>query len=204
MRTRLWLPALGIVGLSVVPVILLLDQPAAHACAALPPALQAGARAVSILASLPVALGVAGVMVALYFIRRRTGSAGRHLLSVPAAAISAWLLTMLLKVVFGRYRPELFLTQGLYGFSFFKAGYWFNSFPSGHAATAFGFLAAIGNVRPRWRWPLLALATVIAASRVVMCAHFPADVMAGAVVGSGCALLFTRIIAGPRTNRQED
>ena len=43
----------------------------------------------------------------------------------------------ILKFIVGRSRPRLFLEQNIYGFDFFKAGHIWNSFPSGHSATAF-------------------------------------------------------------------
>ena len=63
------------------------------------------------------------------------------------------------------------------------------SLPSGHATNVFAALVAIGLVWPRLRVPLLVYALVIAASRVIVLAHHPSDVVAGAVVGVGGALL---------------
>lgn len=60
-----------------------------------------------------------------------------------------------------------------------------HAFPSGHSATAFmvaGLLLGFG-VRG-WRcWLVLALAALVALSRVVVGAHWPVDVLAGAAVG---------------------
>jgi membrane-associated phospholipid phosphatase len=58
------------------------------------------------------------------------------------------------------------------------------SFPSGHTASAFAFAAGVGHVLPREALPLYALATVVAYSRVHTGVHFPADVVAGSVIGS--------------------
>jgi membrane-associated phospholipid phosphatase len=57
------------------------------------------------------------------------------------------------------------------------------SFPSGHATDAFAAAAAIGALWPRARPVMLIYALMIAASRVVLTAHFPSDVLAGAIVG---------------------
>ena len=65
-----------------------------------------------------------------------------------------------------------------------------NSFPSGHAAVAAGFAAALSWKYPRGAWLFVALATAAAAQRVASSAHYPSDVLLGAAVGLvGAALL---------------
>jgi membrane-associated phospholipid phosphatase len=63
------------------------------------------------------------------------------------------------------------------------------SLPSGHATDAFAIAAAIGALWPRTRLIMWTYAIVIAVSRVVLTAHFPSDVIAGAVVGTAGALI---------------
>jgi undecaprenyl-diphosphatase len=63
------------------------------------------------------------------------------------------------------------------------------SLPSGHTTTAFAALVAIGLVWPRLRPLMWCYALVIAASRVAVGAHYPSDVLAGAIVGAAGALL---------------
>jgi undecaprenyl-diphosphatase len=63
------------------------------------------------------------------------------------------------------------------------------SLPSGHATNVFAALVAVGLVWPRARGVVLVYALIIAASRVIVLAHHPSDVIAGAVVGSVGALL---------------
>jgi membrane-associated phospholipid phosphatase len=58
-----------------------------------------------------------------------------------------------------------------------------NSFPSGHAATAAGFAAALSWKYPRGTWLFVALATAAAAQRVASSAHYPSDVLLGAALG---------------------
>ena len=65
-----------------------------------------------------------------------------------------------------------------------------NSFPSGHAATAAGFAAALSWKYPRGTWLFVALATAAAAQRVASSAHYPSDVLLGAALGVvGAALI---------------
>jgi membrane-associated phospholipid phosphatase len=63
------------------------------------------------------------------------------------------------------------------------------SLPSGHATNVFAALVAVGLVWPRSRAIMLVYALMIAASRVIVLAHHPSDVIAGAVVGVVGALL---------------
>ena len=63
------------------------------------------------------------------------------------------------------------------------------SLPSGHAVDAFAAAMAIGALWPRTRPLLWTYAVIIAVSRVVLTAHFPSDVLAGAMVGVVGALL---------------
>jgi membrane-associated phospholipid phosphatase len=59
------------------------------------------------------------------------------------------------------------------------------SYPSGHAASAFAFSAAVGGSVPELDTALRLAATAVAYSRVHTGVHYPADVIAGAVIGSG-------------------
>ena len=61
--------------------------------------------------------------------------------------------------------------------------------PSGHASAAFAAAVAVGLVHPRLRWPLVALASLIAISRVWLGVHYLSDVLAGAALGAAVALL---------------
>jgi undecaprenyl-diphosphatase len=63
------------------------------------------------------------------------------------------------------------------------------SLPSGHATNVFAALVAVGLVWPRLRAIMLVYALIIAASRVIVLAHHPSDVIAGAMVGTLGALL---------------
>ena len=63
------------------------------------------------------------------------------------------------------------------------------AFPSGHATTAFAAAVAIGALWPKLRPLMWVYAVAIAVSRVIVTAHHPSDVIAGAIVGTIGALL---------------
>jgi len=69
------------------------------------------------------------------------------------------------------------------------------SMPSGHATTAAAAAVAIGSVWPRLRGVMWLYALIIMCSRVVVLAHHPSDVLAGALVGVVGALLVRRWFA---------
>jgi len=60
-------------------------------------------------------------------------------------------------------------------------------FPSGESTTTFAVAWILAWGYPRLRWPLLGVAVIIAAARVVVGAHHPSDVWAGAMLGIAVA-----------------
>ena len=62
------------------------------------------------------------------------------------------------------------------------------SFPSGHSATAFAAATALGVLCPKLRWPLLALASLVAFSRVYLGVHYALDVLVGTALGVAVGL----------------
>jgi len=66
------------------------------------------------------------------------------------------------------------------------------SFPSGHATSAFAIATAIAtDYRDKPAVPIIALATSVAVARVHENVHFPADVVAGALIGRATAKAIT-------------
>jgi len=61
------------------------------------------------------------------------------------------------------------------------------AFPSGESTTTFAVAWTLAWRYPRLRWPLLGVAVMIAAARVVVGAHHPSDVWAGAMLGIAVA-----------------
>lgn len=192
-----------LVGVGVMAVLLVcyffFDRPVARFAERIPAGFNALFHGVSLLAGLPLVVAAGTAMAALFFIRAYGQGRPRQrlvpLIYLPTAALTASLATETLKVVLARYRPGMLIDSGLYGFSFWKAGYWFNSFPSGHATVAFALGGAVGLAFPRWRGPALALAALVALSRVLLNLHYLSDIIAGGLLGIGWALLYRRLFA---------
>jgi undecaprenyl-diphosphatase len=104
------------------------------------------------------------------------------------AVASAGITVGAIKLLAGRARPRFFDTLGPMAFEPLSASHGFNSFPSGHAATAFALAVALGLLFPRLRKAALALAALIALSRVATGAHYLSDVLAGGIIGAWFAL----------------
>lgn len=63
------------------------------------------------------------------------------------------------------------------------------SFPSSHAANNFAVAFILSFFYKKNPWVFYTTASLIALSRVVVGVHYPADILAGAMVGTGIALI---------------
>lgn len=108
------------------------------------------------------------------------------------------LIATLAKRAIGRGRPLHFDQYGNLSFAPNWGDWTFQSFPSGHATTAFALAAVIGFVSPRWFYPGLAFAAVIGVSRVALGVHYTSDVIGGAILGLAGAYFVRLLFAGRR------
>jgi membrane-associated phospholipid phosphatase len=93
------------------------------------------------------------------------------------------------KWIVGRGRPFVGGTANAFNFAPFTGTEAYASFPSGHAITAFALAFAVSAVWPQARAAMAVYAFLIAASRLVLLAHHPSDVVAGALIGVVGAML---------------
>lgn len=105
------------------------------------------------------------------------------------------LMTNLLKRLIGRGRPGEFDAVGAFSFQNFLNDSTFQSFPSGHSATAIATAFAVGFLWPRLFMLLFVIGVAVAISRVPVGAHYPTDVFAGIVVGMLGAYLVRNVFA---------
>jgi undecaprenyl-diphosphatase len=95
----------------------------------------------------------------------------------------------------GRARPFVGGVANPYLFDPFHWTPAYASLPSGHSTTAFAVVVAFGTLWRRARSVLLLYALLVAISRIVVTAHHPTDVLAGAVVGIVGVLMVRRWFA---------
>jgi undecaprenyl-diphosphatase len=143
-----------------------------------------------------VGLTVAGYAGLLWIALAAVLAFRAHRPVLPTAALVAgtvWgadLVTLALKRLTGRERPyETVLEPD----PLVRADLGL-SFPSGHAATSFAGAVLLAYLFRRLAPALLLLATLVAYSRVYVGVHYPADVLAGAAVGTLVALVVIAVV----------
>jgi len=89
----------------------------------------------------------------------------------------------ILKWIVGRGRPFVGGQANPYNFVTFNGAEAYASFPSAHAITGFALAFAVSAIWPRARGVMIAYALLIGFTRLVLLAHHPSDVVAGALIG---------------------
>ena len=108
---------------------------------------------------------------------------GDRLLFLFCAVAVPVLAGDILKGVIGRGRPFVGGHANPFNYSHFAWTEAYASFPSGHAMTSAALAFGIASLWPRLRWWMAGYVIVILATRLVLLAHHPSDVVAGALVG---------------------
>lgn len=133
-------------------------------------------------ALLAIALGVAARRQRDDATKRRLALHAWRTVFVFITVAGAGLAGDILKPVFGRARPRLYVSDGIFGFTWHgaHANYW--SFPSGHTTTIVALAAALVVIERRLLPYCAAAALLVMASRIVLDLHYLSDVIAGAAL----------------------
>jgi membrane-associated phospholipid phosphatase len=115
--------------------------------------------------------------------RARLQAFALHLQFLFCAVLLPLLPGEMLKWIVGRGRPFVGGEANPFNFVPFAGTEAYFSFPSAHVITAFALAFAVSAVWPWMRGVMIAYALLIAFTRVVLLAHHPSDVVAGALIG---------------------
>jgi membrane-associated phospholipid phosphatase len=126
---------------------------------------------------------IPALLLYLYYKKRDLKRALKAWFIFVSVAMSG-IAVLLIKMFFGRFRPELYFEKNLFGFDFFHIRNSMTSFPSGHSTTAMGVMVGLGILFPKFRIPLFLLGVSIMISRLVIVRHYPSDIMIGGLLGA--------------------
>ncbi len=123
--------------------------------------------------------------LSLILLGKKQGWRGTGIIMLSAMLLGLLVGEVTLKNLVCRPRPFQLISSDIRLLIPFPSGY---SFPSGHSCASFAAATAIFLRDKRWGGLALALAALIAFSRVFLFVHYPTDVLAGAALGVLCAI----------------
>ncbi len=133
----------------------------------------------------PLSIAVPAGLITNAFIQKDSISKSNAVI-VSSSMILSGIISTTLKHTINRTRP--FVT---YPFIEKESSGGSASFPSGHTSSAFALATSVSIIYPKWYVvaPSFLWAGAVGYSRMHLGVHYPSDVFAGAVVGSGSAYL---------------
>jgi membrane-associated phospholipid phosphatase len=133
----------------------------------------------------PMSIGAPIAVLGLGLIQKDSSLKCKGIIMVEALCVNAFTTTAL-KLAFKRDRP--FVTYPYLDKQVDAGSY---SFPSGHTSSAFALATSLSLAFPKWYViaPAYLYASAAGYSRMHLGVHYPSDVLAGAIVGTGSALL---------------
>lgn len=124
--------------------------------------------------------------MATYALVKKDSSSFRKTLTIASSLLVSSAITVALKYSVNRDRPYVTYPEIEKLSSGGSA-----SFPSGHTSEAFSTATSLSLEYPKWYViaPVMTWASAVGYSRMHLGVHYPSDVLAGAIIGSGSAFL---------------
>ena len=117
----------------------------------------------------------------------------RWILPLWLTLFSSVVASFILKTFIGRARPFEFGISAVPLALESSFATWNSSFPSFQAMLAFSALPILDKEFPRFKYAWIAIASLIALSRVYLGVHFLSDVIAGALIGYFIGFIFLKL-----------
>lgn len=140
-------------------------------------------RILSILISPATQLVIWTVLFFWYLVIKKSERICFTLYPLIASLILTNALVRVIKVFFGRSRPDIFLTNGIYHLNMISFQRIFSSLPSGHAATLAAIMGFLAARYPRHAILFISLSVIISLCRVFIGAHYLSDILVGNFLG---------------------
>lgn len=140
-------------------------------------------RILSIIISPASQLVLWTVLFFWYLVIKRSEKACFTLYPLIASLILTNALVRIIKVFFGRSRPDIFLTNGIYHLKMISFQRIFSSLPSGHAATLAAIMGFLAARYPRHALLFISLSVIVSLCRVFIGAHYLSDILVGNFLG---------------------
>ncbi|WP_188050369.1 phosphatase PAP2 family protein [Flavobacterium sp. GP15] len=150
--------------------------------------------------ALPISIATPLIIYSVGIIKKDSTTKKTALFIGESFVVSAFITTAL-KYTTKRQRPFDAYTDIEKG----TAGPGF-SFPSGHTSVAFATATSLSMEYPKWYIiaPSFAWASAVGYSRMHLGVHYPSDVLAGAIIGSGSAYLSYKLNKWINKNSKEE
>ena len=144
-------------------------------------------------------IAVVAIFFSIVYLGANRPSAAAKIFFVGLTSELVGLASIIVRLLAGRARPSNHdVPQGFYGL--WHDGHWiagqfkFSSFPSGHAATAAGLVAAAWLLNRGWGAVLGVYALAVMWSRIALQAHHLSDVLASVVLAIPMAIWLRKIL----------
>jgi membrane-associated phospholipid phosphatase len=140
-----------------------------------------------------------GILCSVVFFLMKRPEIAAKIFFVALTSEIAGLVSIVIRALVGRTRPNAHAPQGIYGM--WHDGHWivgkydFSSFPSGHSAVAVGLAAAAWLFNPRWGAVAAVYAVAVMWSRIAQESHHLSDVIASIVLSIPIAVLMKKYFA---------